>query len=170
MTPRQTVTCPGCGQDVHPRAAECRHCGFRAEITGLHELLSSLSTICSILVGFGLASLVSLATADADRGRSIPANLAGVCWLVSSLLLLVVMLLADLFRRQEVAENVIDLPEPVQQQLKRRCDRLLWVFTWALGGTALGVVFLGFHFSLVHGGLSVVAVLVCIGVGSWVLR
>src|SRR5262245_27057336 len=97
------LPCPGCGEKTHRRATVCPHCGYPAELTVFQEQLASLSTICSILVGFGLAGLVQLG-GDAEKVRESPWLLVAIgCWLFSSLVLLAVLVMSEVLRRQEVA-------------------------------------------------------------------
>jgi hypothetical protein len=120
--------------------------------------LASLSTICSILVGFALAGLVQLG-ADVDKIReSLWLLFAVGCWLFSSLVLLAVLVLSELLRRQEVADAVLDLPDDKLRDYARRCEHLLTWFSVALVITAAGVVLLGVHFSLWHGLVSLLAI------------
>jgi hypothetical protein len=150
MTP-PLVPCPGCGERVHRRATVCPHCGCPAELTVFQEQLASLSTICSILVGFALAGLVQLG-GDVEKIReSLWLLIAVGCWLFSSLVLLAVLVLSELLRRQEVADAVLDLPDDKLRDYARRCEHLLTWFSVALTITAAGVVLLGIHFSLWHG-------------------
>src|SRR5437016_2200085 len=116
------VPCPGCGEKVHLRATVCPHCGCPAELTVFQEQLASLSTICSILVGFGLAGIVQLG-ADVDKIReSLWLLIAIGCWLFSSLVLLAVLVLSELLRRQEVTDAVLDLPDDKLRDYARRCE------------------------------------------------
>jgi hypothetical protein len=150
--------------NVHPRATICPYCGCPAELTDFQEQLASLSTICSILVGFGLAGVAQVA-ADVEKVRESPWLLAAVaCWLFASLVLLAVLVLSELLRRQEVADNTFDLPDEKLQDFALRCERLLTWFSIALIVTALGVVLLGVHFSLWHGLASALGVLVAGGI------
>jgi hypothetical protein len=152
------ISCPGCGEKTHRRATVCPHCGCPAELTVFQEQLASLSTICSILVGFALAGLVQL-SGDVEKIRESRWLLVAVgCWLFSSLVLLAVLVLAELLRRQEVADAVLDLPDDKLDDYQRRCERLLTWFAVALVITFIGVVLLGFHFSLWHGLVTLLAV------------
>jgi hypothetical protein len=156
------IPCPGCGATAHCRATVCPHCGCPAELTVFQEQLASLSTICSILVGFGLAGLVQLG-GDVEKIRESPWLLIAVgCWLFSSLVLLAVLVLSELLRRQEVTDAVLDLPDDKLQDYARRCEQLLTWLSVALVITAVGVVVLGVHFSFWHGLVALVAI--CIAV------
>jgi hypothetical protein len=156
------VACPGCGEKVHRRATVCPHCGCPAELTVFQEQLASLSTICSILVGFGLAGLVQLG-GDVEKIReSLWLLIAIGCWLFSSLVLLTVLVLSELLRRQEVADAVLDLPDDKLREYARRCENLLTWFSVALVITAGGVVLLGVHFSLWHGLVALLAVCIAL--------
>jgi hypothetical protein len=160
----EQIPCPGgCGNQVHRRAVECPQCGYRAEITSFQELLGSLSTISSILIGFGLASLVALAT---DEGKTasetVVVKLAIGMWTFSSLLLLAVLVMAELVRRQEVGESLIAMTQADQDQLTARCTVLLSAFVFALLLMFVGIVLLGFYFSNVHGVVALIAVLVVV--------
>jgi hypothetical protein len=168
MTDR-LISCPGCGAKVHRRATVCPGCGCPAELTVFQEQLASLSTICSILVGFGLAGLVQLA-GDVEKIRESPWLLVAIgCWLFSSLVLLAVLVLSELLRRQDIADAVFDVPDDKLQPYARRCENLLSCFSVALAITAVGVVLLGVHFSLWHGLVALVGVVVALLVGYWTL-
>ncbi len=169
------ISCPGCGAQVHRRATVCPQCGCPAELTVFQEELASLSTICSILVGFGLAGLVQLA-GDVDKIRESMWLLVAIgCWLFASLVLLAVLVLSELLRRQDIADAVFDLPDDKLKEYARRCDNLLTWFSGALAVTAIGVVLLGVHFSLVHGLVALAAIalsglIVWQTLGRWVKR
>jgi len=156
------VPCPGCGEKVHRRATACPHCGCPAELTVFQEQLASLSTICSILVGFGLAGIVQLGTDVEKIHESLWLLIAIGCWLFSSLVLLAVLVLSELLRRQEVADAVLDLPDDKLRDYARRCEYLLTWFSIALVITAIGVVLLGIHFSLWHGLVGLLAILIAL--------
>jgi hypothetical protein len=148
----ELIPCPGgCGNQVHRRAVECTFCGYRPEITNYQEQLGSLSTICSILTGFSLASLVAMVTAEAKVIHSIFGAVAAGLWLFSSLVLLGVLVMAELLRRQEWTDTVIAVSIAERDRFAHRCEWLLTAFTIALGFVALGVVLLGFQLSLWHG-------------------
>lgn len=165
-----SVSCPGCGQKVHRRATVCPHCGCPAELTTFQEQLASLSTICSILVGFGLAGLVQLG-GDVEKIReSLWLLLAIGCWLFSSLVLLAVLVLSELLRRRELGEDVLDLSDDDLRAYERHCERLLTSFSIALGITAAGVVLLGFHFSILHGLVALLAILIALIIVYQTLR
>lgn len=154
----QLVECPGrCGQQVHPCAEACPHCGFRPELGNYEGLLGSLSTVCSILVGFGLAALVSLATDASNATDDILVIWAIRCWLFSTMLLLFVLVVAEFIRRRDLGVRRIDIPREEDEGIWRRCVPLLWGVTVALAGIAAGVVLLGFHFSLDQGIVACVA-------------
>jgi hypothetical protein len=159
------VPCPGCDAQVHRRATVCPECGCPAELTVFQEQLASLSTICSILVGFGLAGLVQLA-GDVEKIRESNWLLVAIgCWLFSSLVLLAVLVLSELLRRQEVADAVFDLPDDILRDYARRCEHLLTWFSVALVVTAAGVVLLGVHFSLWHGLVALVGIAIALYIG-----
>jgi hypothetical protein len=163
------TSCPGCRKEVHRRATVCPHCGCPAELTVFQEQLASLSTICSILVGFGLAGLVQLA-GDVEKIReSIWLLVAIGCWLFSSMVLLAVLVLSELLRRQDLADAVLDLPDDKLGEYAHRCERLLSWFSVALVITAAGVVLLGVHFSLWHGLVALTGIVAALLIGYWTL-
>jgi hypothetical protein len=166
----ELVSCPGCGSQVHRRANECPRCGYRAEIVTYQEQLSSLSTICSILTGFGLASLVSLATTEAKVMDSLVSRLAAGLWLFSSLLLLAILVTAEVLRRQEPSDTIIAMPAVERERFASRCERLLTFFSITLGIAALGVVLFGFQFSVVHGAVGIGGAVGGVLVILWALR
>jgi hypothetical protein len=84
------------------------------------------------------------------------------CWLFSSLVLLAVLVLSELLRRQEVADAVLAVPNDKLRPYERRCEYLLTWFSVALVVTAAGVVLLGVHFSLWHGVVALLAVFVAL--------
>src|SRR3954471_17168325 len=106
MTTKELLPCPGgCGTQVHRNATECPQCGFRSELSRLGELLGSLSTVSSILTGFGLAALVQLATGEAKTEPTLQWTTG--LWTASSLLLLGIMVCSEVLRRREVAGGTL---------------------------------------------------------------
>ena len=79
------------------------------------------------------------------------------CWLFSSLVQLAVLVLSELLRRMDVADAVLVLPDDKLRDYERRCEHLLNWFAFALILTAIGVVLLGFHCSLWHGLVALLA-------------
>jgi hypothetical protein len=151
------IPCPGgCGHRVHANAKECPNCGYQSEMGRLEDLLGSLSTICSILTGFGLAALVQLASGEAKKDLAL--QLTTGVWIVSSLLLLGVLVCSEVLRRREVAGGRLRLSREEDERLWKRSEWLLFSFALALAGTALGVVLLGFYFSPWHAVAGCVAV------------
>jgi hypothetical protein len=149
VPPDHLIPCPGCANQVHPNAKECPGCGYLSEMGRLEDLLGSLSTISSILTGFGLAALVQLAT---DESRKEPTLLWTTwLWTISSLLLLGVLVCSEVLRRREVVGGRLRLSQEEDKHLWRRSEWLLLSFAFALLGTAAGVVMLGFYFSTWHG-------------------
>src|SRR5262249_28034953 len=138
-----------CGHRVHTNARECPNCGYQSEMGRLEDLLGSLGTICSILVGFGLAALVQLASGESRTDWAL--QLTTALWIVSSLLLLGVLVCSEVLRRREVGGGRMRLSQEEDQRLWLRSEWLLLTFALALLGTAAGVVLLGFFFSLWHG-------------------
>ena len=148
----ELISCPGgCGNSIHANATECPHCGYRAEFSRLEDLLGSLSTISSILTGFGLAALVQLATIQAEPRSELLLQWTIGLWIVSSVLLLGVMIGSELLRRREVRGSRMRLAPQEDERLWRQSERLLLAFALALVGTAAGVIGLGFSFSMLHG-------------------
>jgi hypothetical protein len=156
----ELIPCPGgCGNSVHRHALECPFCGYQAELGRVEELLGSLSTVSSILTGFGLAALVQLATSEASSKDDLCLRWTMSLWIVSSLLLLSVMLCSELLRRREISGNRLQLSAAEDERIWHRSELLLFCFALALLGMAAGVVLLGFAFSLLHGIVGCVAVL-----------
>jgi hypothetical protein len=165
-TSDELIPCPGgCGTSVHRDAEECPHCGFRAKVNRFDNLLASLSTISSILTGFGLSALVQLASIEKERRDDLSALITTGLWIVSSVLLLSVLICSEVLRRREVGGRML-LATAEEVALWGRTQWLLSTFALALGLTATGVVTLGFFFSVTHGVVGCVAVLV----GYYVLR
>jgi hypothetical protein len=132
---------------------------------GLRELLGSLGTISSILAGFVLAGLISLA-AEGPSGFSDPLIQAALlCWLASGLLILLVLVMAELLRRQETSDRIINATPEETRGLEQKCERLLTVFALSLALTAVGIVVLGFYYSWLHGLLGIAMVPICVEVG-----
>ena len=155
------IDCPGgCDSKVHANAKECPYCGFQSETARLEDLLGSLSTICSILVGFGLAALVQLATGESRNDLFLRVTTG--LWIVSSLLLLGVLVCSEVLRRREVGGGRLRISRAEDEQMWGSSEWLLFVLALALVGTAGGVVVLGFYFSLYHGIAGCVAVVVVI--------
>jgi len=115
----------------------------------MEDLLGSLSTISSILTGFGLAALVQLATGESRKETELLWTTA--MWIVSSLLLLGVLVCSEVLRRREVGGGRLRPSQEEDEQLWRRSEWLLLSFSMSLLGTAAGVVLLGFFFSVWHG-------------------
>jgi hypothetical protein len=152
------LPCPGgCGQQVHPRADECPQCGYRPEIVIYHDLLTSVITVSSIFMGFGLAGLVSLSVQNLDVFDTIVIQIAADCWIFSSLLFLVVLVKAELVRRVGTNEGLMRMTDDEQKQTIRRCNDLLGWFAIALLLLAVGLVIYGFRFGWLHGVVAVLA-------------
>src|SRR4051812_14556508 len=131
MTTKELLPCPGgCGTQVHRNATECPQCGFRSELSRLEDLLGSLSTVSSILTGFGLAALVQLATGEAKKEPAL--QWTSGFWIVSSVLLLGVMICSEVLRRREVGGGRLRLSPQEEERLWRRSEWLLVSFALAL--------------------------------------
>lgn len=153
------IPCPGgCGGRVHSNARECPQCGYQSEVGRVEDLLGSLGTVSSILVGFGLASLVQLATSESRNDWTL--QLTTGVWIVSSLLLLGVLVCSEFLRRRDVGGGRMRLSREEDERLWKRSEWLLVSFSLALLGAAAGVVLLGFFFSPWHGVAGCVAVVV----------
>lgn len=154
--PDKRQPCPGCGVLVHPTALACSECGYRSQISRLNDILSSLVTMSSILTGFGLSSVVQLATVN-DRHYWLVQGSAG-CWIVAALLLLSVIVGAEISRHRERSSHM-DPSEQEDSQHSGQCRLLFSYFMSALIVFAVGVVTIGFYFSNLLGliGLGAVA-------------
>ncbi len=126
-------------------------------------MLGSLGTIASILAGFVLAGLVSMAAEGPERFDNPFLQAALFCWIGSGLLILLVLVMAEFLRSREQSERVINATADETEQLERSCEKLLNVFAFALLATAGGIVILGFYFSWIHGLVGVVVALVGVG-------
>lgn len=171
MAANDLIACPGgCGRQVHRRAGECPNCGYRADAADFEDLLGSLSTVSSILVGFGLAALVALATDESHAldGRAV--SVAAGCWVGSSVVLGFVLVLAELLRRRAAGLSRIQLPEAEDRRLWGRSVWLLTMFAGALLSTATGVVLVAFHFSVAHGLIGLAAAAGGLATVVYVLR
>jgi hypothetical protein len=152
------IPCPGgCGSQVHRNARECPHCGYQSEMGRMEDLLGSLGTVSSILIGFGLAALVQLATGESRKEPTLVWTTG--LWIVSSLLLLGVLVCSEVLRRREVGGR-LRLSREEEERLWHRSEWLLFSFALSLLGTAAGVVLLGFYFSTWHGAAGCIAVAV----------
>jgi hypothetical protein len=153
------LPCPaGCTRKLHRNAKECPGCGYQSEISRIEDLLSSLGTISSILIGFGLAALVQLAT---DESRKEPMlQWTTLAWIISSLLLLGVLVSEEFLRMREVRGGRMGLSREEDQRQWRRSEWLLLTFTLALFVPATGIVLVGFCFSLLHGLAACAAIIV----------
>src|SRR5438105_5679807 len=119
MASDDLILCPGgCGNRVHPGAASCPQCGYQSELGRLGELLGSLSTVSSILTGFGLAALVQLATGEAKSEPALQWTTG--LWTVSSLLLLGIMVCSEVLRRREVGGGPLCPSREEDERLWRR--------------------------------------------------
>jgi hypothetical protein len=166
MVNKGPIPCPGgCGNSIHANAAECPHCGYRPDFSRLEDLLGSLSTMSSILTGFGLAALVQLATSQAEPRNDWLSQLTNGMWILSSVLLLGVMIGAEFLRRRELRGSRMCPAPQDDERLWQQSERLLAAFTFALALTAAGVISLGFSFSALHGILGCIAV----GVGLFLI-
>ena len=167
----EIIECPsGCGSKVHTRATFCPNCGYRSESTNFEGLLGSLSTVSSILIGFGLAALVTLATDDSRAIEDVAVRITAGCWVVSSMMLLVVLVLTEIVRQRERNVGQLRISAGDEERIWKRCEILLYMFTLALVGTAVGVILLAFHFSVVHGVMGIVSVILSILVIIWLFR
>jgi hypothetical protein len=156
----ELISCPGgCGNAVHRHASACPYCGYQAELGRVEELLGSLSTVSSILTGFGLAALVQLATGESRPKDDALLQWTTGLWLVSSLLLLGVMLSSEVLRRREIGGSRLQLSVAEDERIWHQGELLLGCFALALLGMAVGVVLLGFSFSLLLGIVGCVAVI-----------
>src|SRR5258707_522533 len=138
------IDCPnGCGRRVHVLASHCPGCGYRPELATLRDVLGSLSTVASILIGFGLASLVTLAVGDAALRTSWVGSLCAGVWTVASLLLLTVLVAGEALRRKE-PESLIAPSYNESARFLRKFGILVRVFLFALALMAAGIISLGF--------------------------
>jgi hypothetical protein len=127
----------------------------------LEELLGSLSTISSILVGFGLAALVQLASGQ-DTKTDVWLLLTSASWIIGSVLLMGVLLGSEALRRQEISGGRMKPHANEDERLGRCSEWLLGAFALALLCVAAGVILLGFWFSHLHGIAACVAVLLAV--------
>jgi hypothetical protein len=156
-------------------------------------LLGNLSFISSILVGFGLEALITLVTSKkeepSDRAKDATelvregtdrakdaiteqmlTEWTFAVWMLASVLLLVLLVLAEVIRRRAVGATNIQASPESAERTRRRCGRLVLIFTVALLLTTSGVVLLGFLFSPTHGILGLSAVAFGVVLIFWALR
>src|SRR5436189_5788826 len=150
MTPNtELIPCPGgCGNQVHPRATDCPYCGYRPEGARFEDLLGSLGLISSILVGFGMEALITLISSKPDTSKfdtpteetldPIMLKWTYAVWIVSAVLLLVAMVLAEAIRRRESGVSDIRVSPQQVADTRRRCARLVFIFTAGLLTTTAG--------------------------------
>lgn len=160
------ISCPGrCGRQIHPNAKECPACGFPSDMERIDGLLGSVSMICSILTGFGLAALVQL-TSDEAR-HEITLQLTTGLWIVSSLMLFFVMVAVETVRRRELRGGRMQFSVDESDQFESQIGRLMAAFALALFLIAMGVICLGFYFSPWHGGIGILSVIL---IGGWIRK
>lgn len=155
----ELVACPGCGKPMHQRALQCLNCGFRPDLADYQELLGSLGTISSILVGFGLAGVVTLATTESERlNRPLLYWVEGM-WVLASFILLGVLVLGEFLRRTEPEDVLLVASSSAQDRYGTRCMWLLGGFIFALFAIALGLVLLAFNLHLLIGIVTILGLL-----------
>jgi len=145
-----TLTCPGCVHALHSTASHCPHCGFRPRAARNEEILGSLSTIGSILAGFGLAAVVQLATIGDEHRNDWLILITEACWLVASMLMLAVTFGSELLRRNEETQNLHCPPEHLDSHWER-ITRLLNIFMLALLPFGVGILAIGYFLSIALG-------------------
>ena len=154
--------CPGgCGERVHRLAAACQKCGFQSRLIQIENILGSLVTISTILTGFGLSAIVQLVSVDKENRDTWAIQGPMACWIVASLLLLGVIVGAELLRRRDPPSRISPDAKD-EDDLWARSQWLLSTFAVSLVPVAVGVVWLGFFFSLWLGAIGVVAVAIAI--------
>lgn len=164
----ELIPCPGnCGNHVHCNAKECPRCGYQSERGWTESLLGGLGTISSILAGFGLSTLAQLATADTRDQLSLQFTI-GV-WVITSLLLLGVLVGSEVLRGKDTGIGRMQFGRKEYHRLWRQSEWLLWIFVFALVGTAGGIVLFGFYFSWWHGGAGLVTLLFIAFVLYWIV-
>jgi hypothetical protein len=155
----ELLLCPGeCGSHVHASAKECPKCGYRGEHSHLDELLSSLSTIASIMVGFSLAAVVGLVIEGEKQLESKGFFVVLATWLLASILLLFSLVGVELLRRQADFSNRLQLSPSEFRKFEAKISTMLNLFVFGLIGILLGLLILGFYVST---NLGVFALVVC---------
>ena len=149
------VPCPGCKRLVDRNASECPGCNYQPPAGRAEELLGSLVTVGSILIGFTLASLVQIAASDTRNDDLV--QIATGFWIVSSVLFMGVVTAAEALRRRDHDRERFLTTHEDGDVLWGRCESLLTAFAVALLLAALGVIVLGFFFSTIHGVVGVIA-------------
>lgn len=167
MTPTHTdpahpelVPCPACGKLQHQRTLQCLQCGFRPDLASYQELLGSLGTICSILVGFGLSGVVAIATTGPNN--PVLYWVEGM-WVLASFLLLAVLVLGEFLRRTEPEDVLFTAHSREQDRYGKRCMMLLAAFSVALLLVALGLVLLAFNLNLIVGSVTILGLILTVG-------
>lgn len=156
------IGCPVCGKMMHQRALQCTNCGFRPDLVNFQELVGSLGTVCSILVGFGLASVVTLATFDTERPRNLMLTLVEGCWIVASVFLLAILLLSEFMRRSEPDGALLVLASEEQDRFGRRAAGLMLAFSFAVLLIFIGLILLALNLALWLGIVTGIAVIITV--------
>jgi len=164
----ECVNCPGCNGQVYPNARECPRCGYQPATNRSDELLGSLVMVSSILLGFGLAALVQVAS-DETRNDSLVQVATGF-WTAASVLLAGVLIGAEVLRRADYHRGRLMATVEDDDRLWARCEWLLWAFAVSLVATAAGVAVLGFFFSNVHGVIACALAVLMLGVLAHMAR
>ena len=166
----QSIRCPCCDGVLHPRAPHCPKCGFEPPVVAIRDLLGSLGTICSILAGFVLASIVTLIAEGSGLAGNVAASLSVLILIVATLFIITCLMIAEFLRRREFAENHFEMEYEQARRFEERCDRVFTLFGAGLAFTVLGIVALGFALSALHGWIAVAMIPVAFLLMRWVRR
>jgi len=170
MTPEEpSLPCPACNHQVHPSAERCMRCGYRAPGGRVRELLGSLVFVASILAGFGLASVVQLASIEGERRNDWSILITAGCWICGSVFMLAIIFVAEMLRGNEDLQR-LDCPEASHQRLLQQTQTLLTWFTVSLLPFVVGIITLGFFFAPLLCGVCVLVAMVAGAWMGWILR
>lgn len=134
---------------MYPHAPGCPNCGYQPATNRTDELLGSIVTVSSILIGFTLSALVQVTSGETRSDGLV--QVATGCWVASSVLLVGVLIGAETARRREFTGGRLLASAAEDEHQWTRCEWLLTTFTVALLAAACGVVVIAFFFSAVHG-------------------
>lgn len=162
------IACPGdCGNQIHKQALTCPRCGYRSPIVAYHGLFQSLSVASSILLGFTINGLITIAvegkvtmSASLLSRENLVQYLVSPIWIFASVLLFAVLIMSEISRHRHIGDNLIRLSPLEEMRIRRRCDRLISCFVVAALGMLLGMIALAFYFTALNGILGIVATIV----------
>lgn len=155
----ELTECSVCGRAVARNALSCQNCGQRSRLTQWRDLLSGLTTIGSIILGFELAALVELYNTFFDDNNSWLLHGVVYLWILSAISLTSVLLLAEWGRVQQVGAGEMEITGKELKRFESYCQVVGALLGVALLLLLMGLVLLGFSFSIRHGIVALFAAL-----------